>query len=126
MPVPPGAGPDEFLSLVEQLVVPLARRFAPDLLAISAGYDAHRADPLASCRLDEATYADMTAAIRASPTSSTLRSSSASRAVIDPAALAASVVATIEALESDREARTAPAAPSAPYLERVREHWADL
>jgi len=126
MPVPPGAGPDEFLSLVEQLVIPLVRRFEPDLLAISAGYDAHRADPLASCRLDEATYADMTAAIRGVAAELSAPILVCLEGGYHPHALAASVVATIETLGSDRTARAAPAAPAAPYLERVREHWPDL
>jgi acetoin utilization deacetylase AcuC-like enzyme len=126
LPVAPGAGPDEFLSLVEHLVVPLARRFAPDLIAISAGYDAHRADPLASCRLDEASYADMTAAIRAVAAELGAPLLICLEGGYHPHALAASVVATIEALGPDREARAAPAAPAAPYLERVRRHWPEL
>src|SRR5204863_2352120 len=56
LPVPPGAGPDEFLSLVQQVVVPIAREWRPALLCISAGYDAHRDDPLANCELEDASY----------------------------------------------------------------------
>jgi acetoin utilization deacetylase AcuC-like enzyme len=40
MPVPPGSGSLEFLALVQHLVAPIARAFEPDLIAISAGYDA--------------------------------------------------------------------------------------
>ena len=45
LPVPPGAGSAEFLSLVQHLVAPIARAFRPGLIAISAGYDAHRRRP---------------------------------------------------------------------------------
>ena len=40
---------------------PIARAFEPGLIAISAGYDAHRDDPLAYCLVDEAAYGDMAA-----------------------------------------------------------------
>ena len=51
LPVPPGSGDDGCSSLVEHVVVvPLARAFAPQLMLISAGYDAHLEDPLADCR----------------------------------------------------------------------------
>ena len=64
LPVPPGAGNGEFLDLIGGELVPLAREFEPGLLAISAGYDAHRDDPLADCRLDETGYFEMSAALR--------------------------------------------------------------
>ena len=50
LPVPAGAGEDEWLGLVEHVVVPAAREFRPDLILVSAGFDAHRDDPLAECR----------------------------------------------------------------------------
>src|SRR5919198_4476289 len=64
MPVPPGTGNETCCALVEHVVVPIARAFRPDLVAISAGYDAHRDDPLADCRVDEAGYATMAARMR--------------------------------------------------------------
>ena len=51
LPVPPGAGHAEWLGLVEHVVAPIAREYAPDLLLVSAGFDAHRDDPLANCTL---------------------------------------------------------------------------
>jgi acetoin utilization deacetylase AcuC-like enzyme len=64
LPVPAGTGDDEYRSLVDDLVVPLAREYRPQLVLISAGYDAHREDPLADCQLTEEGYAAMTHAIR--------------------------------------------------------------
>ena len=64
LPVPPGSGDEAFRGLVEGVVVPLAREYAPSLLLVSAGFDAHGLDPLASCRVTEAGFAGMTGALR--------------------------------------------------------------
>ena len=64
LPVPPGSGDALYLSLVEHVVSPLARAFEPQLVLISAGYDAHRDDPLAQCLVSDDGYAAMTAAVR--------------------------------------------------------------
>jgi acetoin utilization deacetylase AcuC-like enzyme len=60
MPVPSGSGDDVFCGLVSDVVVPRARSFEPGLILISAGFDAHRDDPLASCTVTETGYALMT------------------------------------------------------------------
>ncbi len=59
LPVPPGSGEELWLSLIEAEVIPAARSFAPQLILISAGFDAHRLDPLASCNLETGSYARM-------------------------------------------------------------------
>ncbi len=64
LPVPAGTGDDAYVSLVEHVVAPAAREFAPELVLVSAGYDAHRDEPLASCRVTEAGYAAMTGTLR--------------------------------------------------------------
>ena len=64
LPVGPGSGDEVFCSLVDHVVGDLARAYRPDLILISAGYDAHRADPLADCTVTEAGYAAMTATMR--------------------------------------------------------------
>jgi acetoin utilization deacetylase AcuC-like enzyme len=64
LPVPPGTGDAAFLSLVEHVVVPLATAFEPHLVLVSAGFDAHRDDPLAQCTVTEAGFAAMTASLR--------------------------------------------------------------
>ncbi len=60
LPVPPGSGDPIYRSLVDHIAAPLARAFAPQLLLISAGYDAHHQDPLAECQVTEAGFASMT------------------------------------------------------------------
>jgi acetoin utilization deacetylase AcuC-like enzyme len=44
--------------------VPEAVSFSPDLVLISAGFDAHRADPLAGCLLEASSFALMAARMR--------------------------------------------------------------
>lgn len=52
LPLPPGAGGVEFRRAWEREGLPAVEEFAPELLIVSAGFDAHRADPLAELRLD--------------------------------------------------------------------------
>lgn len=54
--LPPESGSERFRSLYETRVFPALTRFAPDLLMISAGFDAHRDDPLAQINLDEGDF----------------------------------------------------------------------
>jgi acetoin utilization deacetylase AcuC-like enzyme len=64
LPVPGGSGDAVHGSLVEHLVAPLIRAWRPQLVLVSAGFDAHRDDPLARCRLSEHGFAAMTASLR--------------------------------------------------------------
>ena len=64
LPVPAGSGDAVLASLVEHVVAPLVVEYAPALVLVSAGFDAHRADPLAGLELTEAGYAAMTASLR--------------------------------------------------------------
>jgi acetoin utilization deacetylase AcuC-like enzyme len=64
LPVPPGSGESEWLSLVQHVVAPAAREFEPELVLVSAGFDAHRADPLAGCMLETESYAELAGHVR--------------------------------------------------------------
>ena len=61
LPLPAGATGDAFRAGVEQVVAPFAARFDPTWLLISAGFDAHRADPITDLGLSSGDYADLTA-----------------------------------------------------------------
>jgi acetoin utilization deacetylase AcuC-like enzyme len=65
LPVPGGSGDAVYRSLVAHVVVPLVLLWQPGLVLVSAGFDAHHADPLASCTVSEAGFAGMTASLRA-------------------------------------------------------------
>jgi acetoin utilization deacetylase AcuC-like enzyme len=64
LPVPGGSGDPVYRSLVAHVAAPLIRAWEPQLVMISAGFDAHHADPLATCEVTEAGFAGMTAAVR--------------------------------------------------------------
>jgi len=64
LPVPPGSDEQLWLSLLEHVVLPAAVAFAPDLVLVSAGFDAHAADPLANCRLENGSFAEMARHVR--------------------------------------------------------------
>jgi acetoin utilization deacetylase AcuC-like enzyme len=65
VPLAPMSGSREFRAAMTEIVLPELRRFRPDLLLISAGFDAHADDPLASLRLVEADFAWATRALMA-------------------------------------------------------------
>jgi acetoin utilization deacetylase AcuC-like enzyme len=62
--VPAGSEEDLWLSLIEHIVLPAAAAFKPDLLLVSAGFDAHVNDPLAGCRLSTESFAHMSRLVR--------------------------------------------------------------
>jgi acetoin utilization deacetylase AcuC-like enzyme len=61
VPVPPGATGDVYRAAIEGVVAPLAAEVGATWLLLSAGFDAHRADPLTELALTSGDYADMTA-----------------------------------------------------------------
>jgi len=125
LPVPSGSESDLWLSLIEHIVLPAATSFAPDLVLISAGFDAHVADPLASCHLEASSFAHMTrhmrdfARERAIPLGAILEGGYA------PDTLAECVRATLTALTDDLPAESAAPEPSftARAAAHIANHW---
>ncbi len=60
VPLAAGAGDRELIAAFENQLVPAADAFAPDFVLISAGFDAHRDDPLASLQVSETGYRRLT------------------------------------------------------------------
>ena len=56
-PLPPGAGSGEWRQAMQSRVLPALDAFAPQLLLVSAGFDAHKADPLAQMELETEDFA---------------------------------------------------------------------
>jgi acetoin utilization deacetylase AcuC-like enzyme len=65
VPLPAGAGDAAFERIAAEIILPAAERFAPELLLISAGFDAHWADPLASLQLSHTGYGRLMQALKA-------------------------------------------------------------
>ncbi len=57
----PGTTGDGYLAAFDRIIEPACARFAPDWVLISAGFDAHRADPLTDMGLSSGDFADLTA-----------------------------------------------------------------
>ena len=60
IPFDPGAGDAEYLAAFESRILPALEDFSPEVLLISAGFDAHQDDPLAQINLSEAGFAAIT------------------------------------------------------------------
>ncbi len=63
IPLPPNSGNAEWLQAMSEAVVPFVERVEPDLILLSAGYDAHRDDPIGSCLVDGDGFAALTRAV---------------------------------------------------------------
>lgn len=129
LPVPSGSGDAVFVSLVQHVLVPLARTFEPQLLLISAGFDAHDDDPLAACRVSDHGYGAMAASLRAvadelgAPVGLVLEGG------YDVAALSRSLIQTLDALGATDAPEVSPV-PEHPIAgnarARIAEFWPDL
>ncbi len=64
IPLPPGCGDEIYLKVFQEQVLPALRLYRPDLLIISAGFDAHADDPLAQMNLSTEGYREMTRSVR--------------------------------------------------------------
>jgi len=60
IPLAPGYGDAEYLALLDALLHPLTMAFAPELILVSAGFDAHLLDPLGKMKLSAAGFSGMT------------------------------------------------------------------
>ena len=59
-PLPPGSGDEPFLEALRDRLLPAAESFRPEFVLVSAGFDAHRADPLANLEVSTEAYAEAT------------------------------------------------------------------
>ena len=98
-PLAPGSGAEMFRAAWEERILPALTAFAPELLIISAGFDAHAADPLAQLRLREPDYYWVTQKLlEVTDQNCPKRVVSLLEGGYDPAALAASAAAHVRAL----------------------------
>jgi acetoin utilization deacetylase AcuC-like enzyme len=124
LPVPEASGRDVFLSLLDRVVRPVATEYAPDLILISAGYDAHREDPLAGLALDSVDFGQMTVEVRELATRLGIPVGAVLEGGYAPAALAESVEATMRALGGAGDSVAAPeTAVGEEAAARVSAYW---
>jgi acetoin utilization deacetylase AcuC-like enzyme len=120
--VPGGSGDSTWLPLVEHVVVPAARAYEPELILVSAGFDAHRDDPLATCDLTEESFAAMARWVVSLAGELGVPFGGVLEGGYDLAALAGSVAATLEVFGS-ADAATAPVEPD-PITQQAQSHFA--
>jgi len=101
LPVPAGSGEELWLSLLERVVEPAAAAFEPNLILVSAGFDAHRDDPLAGCRLEAASFGRIARRVRQLATALGAPVGAVLEGGYSPPALAESVAATLAGLGQD-------------------------
>jgi len=118
--VPEGSDDEVWLSVLEHVVIPVGLEYKPELILISAGFDAHRADPLGECLLEADSFAQMACHLRelgehlSAPIGAVLEGG------YDPVALASSWLATIAALGGEGKAEMI--APDPLVTSRVAAH----
>jgi acetoin utilization deacetylase AcuC-like enzyme len=64
LPLEVGSVDDDYRVAFSEVVIPVLRQYAPDVLLVSAGFDAHERDPLAGMRLTSAAFGAMTMELR--------------------------------------------------------------
>jgi acetoin utilization deacetylase AcuC-like enzyme len=120
VPVPAGSDEEVWISVLEYVILPAAVEFSPELVLISAGFDAHREDPLANCALDTSSFAQMACHVRdmadeiGAPVGAVLEGG------YQPHVLAESVVATVAAMNGEGTAESI--APDPFVTSRVAAH----
>jgi acetoin utilization deacetylase AcuC-like enzyme len=120
LPVPAGTGEEVWLSLLEHIVLPVAACFGPDLVLVSAGYDAHRDDPLADCRLATESFGQMSCQVRDMARAAGAPLGAVLEGGYEPRALSESVAATLTALGGEGE--SVSAAPDPLLTSRAAAH----
>jgi acetoin utilization deacetylase AcuC-like enzyme len=125
LPVPPGSREELWLSLVEHVVVPAARAFAPELVLVSAGFDAHRADPLAGCLLETSSFGELARHVRDLALACGAPLGIVLEGGYEPVSLAQSVRETMLALGDELAPRSAPAElrETAAAIAQLQRYW---
>lgn len=98
VPVPHGSDEETWVSTLEYVIIPAALEFAPQLVLISVGFDAHRDDPLGHSLLEASLFAQMACHVRDMAATLDAPVGAVLEGGYDPTALTECVMATIAAL----------------------------
>jgi acetoin utilization deacetylase AcuC-like enzyme len=121
VPLPPGSGDAEYLTALREIAHPAARWFAPDILLVSAGYDAHANDPLAQMLVTDLGFARIAQeSRRIADESAHARVAFALEGGYHLPALTAGVRSSIEALAApELNPSSDPAGPVSPAAQKI-------
>ncbi len=64
VPLPSGCGDEEYIRVFEEILVPITRRFKPQLILVSAGFDPHFADPIGGMQVSVKGFSQMTSILK--------------------------------------------------------------
>jgi acetoin utilization deacetylase AcuC-like enzyme len=129
LPLPAGCGDAEYLRLFESAVAPVCRRFAPQFVLVSAGFDAHVRDPLGGMRMTDDGYAAICRVLlRAATEVAGGRWVAVLEGGYDLTALAGSMLRVVDELGGERLREALPSAAAdprvvEPLLAAHRERW---
>jgi acetoin utilization deacetylase AcuC-like enzyme len=131
LPLSAGATDADYELAYTKVALPILKQFKPELILISAGFDAHMNDPLAGMRVTSPYFGHLTAAIAAVADECCKgRLVAVTEGGYDLAALAESLRASIRALEGDTKEFAAPAGDASrgdatvkAVLPHVSDHW---
>ena len=104
VPLPPGCGDDEYMRVCDAILLPVAQRFMPQLVMVSAGYDAHWTDPISAMQVSTTGFARVVSQLKY-----IAQQFSSDRIVLtleggyNPPALALSVKATLDVLRGEKD-----------------------
>ncbi|HTW90030.1 MAG TPA: histone deacetylase [Candidatus Binataceae bacterium] len=130
IPMPATFGDPEYLRAFDELIIPVCREFKPEFVLVSAGFDCHFRDPLASMRVTENGFQAITRRInRLAAESCEGRVVAVLEGGYDLKALADSGQAVIEEMGRDADEPIAPAADGdrvMPIIERARNARAPI
>jgi acetoin utilization deacetylase AcuC-like enzyme len=103
LPLEVGAVDEDYRCVSAEIILPILRQFQPDLVLVSAGFDAHARDPLAGMRLTTGAFAAMTLELRqVAEECCGGRIVAVTEGGYDLPALADSLQAVVDALATDR------------------------
>jgi acetoin utilization deacetylase AcuC-like enzyme len=92
--------------VLEHVIIPVALEFDPGLVLVSAGFDAHRDDPLGGCLLESESFAQMAGQVRDAAAELGAPVGAVLEGGYDLPALSESVLATLAALDGEGEAQS--------------------
>jgi acetoin utilization deacetylase AcuC-like enzyme len=125
VPLPAQTGAGGYEDVWTDIVIPLMSAFGPDFVIASAGYDAHRDDPLGGMTLSAEGFGRLASLLDGEARSRSIPMMAVLEGGYDLAALGDSVVATLRAMTGGgvlaRETEAEPEAPRAAIASRVRE-----
>ncbi len=131
VPLPAGCGDSEYLDAFVRVIDPVCRQFEPQFVLVSAGFDAHLRDPLASMRVSEEGFGCLARVLlRIAAEHAGGRFAAVLEGGYDLDALSGSVARVLDEMEGERLAEPLPAitadCPAVPHVAEVHGRYWDL